>query len=48
MGCSLIIFGSIDANEVSKCAFLKFQQRNGIYDKTNNLKIIISVRGGTI
>ena len=22
------------------------QQHNGIYDKTNNLKIIISVRGG--
>ena len=24
------------------------QQHNGIYDKTNNLKIIISVRGGEL
>ena len=24
------------------------QQRNGLYDMTNNLKIIISVRGGNL
>ena len=45
MGCSFVVFWSIDANEVSKCALL--MMHNGIYDTTNSLKIIISVRGGT-
>ena len=46
MGCSFIILGSIDANEVSKCALLNSSHNsNGIYDMANNLKIIICVRG---
>ena len=47
-GMQFHYFGSIDANEVSKLCIIKFftQQLNEIYDMTNNLKIIISVRRG--
>ena len=46
IGCNFIIFGSIHAKEVSKCALLNSTPKNLIYDMIDSVQIITSARGG--